>query len=398
MAAADSREDTLSTSKVEVIVCEGEDLPPVLCLTCLAYMNPHVEIVDLKTGAWLCPLCGQENVAPADCLGEGMLLHKALNSPIVEYHQQLPSSVIDVNEDEDAEEDTCTYILVVDANLPKADAAGIATAMEEVMKKDRKDNDENDMPKMCVGLIVFDHNVAMYQLDLSGVASADVYTSLEDEDEKALAARGAVMEERAYLHSVNTPDDLASLRQCLSAVFGVSVETDDPDQPIGRQEMLRRQKEARIRKEQDEQKNGGTASSSSSPSTIPAESPWVKRRNENKTLHPRRCTGEAIQCAIDMTSLLPTRTSRILLFTNGCPNAGDGSVVVVADKDDAPQKKHTPDVIDAGLLSKAVEYFDMAANLALDSGVCIDVFCTGTLKYCYSQGSLQVHPRMRTVY
>ena len=66
---------------------------------------------------------------------------------------------------------------------------------------------------------------------------------------------------------------------------------------------------------------------------------------------------------------------------NGCPNVGDGSVVLPQDVDDNPKKKH--DVIDPDMLIKSVEFFDLMANVALEAGVGIDVFCAGGFSVGY---------------
>lgn len=362
---------------VAIVECPTDALPPVLCLTCLAYMNPNCKL-DPRTGVWNCPLCDQENVAPVREFKEGQLLHQVLKSPIVEYHQPMLEPKPLGPEEPD---DSCTYIFVVDANLPAEDAHAIVTAVESFVAENPKEN-----PKVKLGLVVFDDTVLMYQLGLSGVASADIYTPMDaaQEDVEALIARKAMLDSRAYLMQDVDPDhSLDNLRRCISAVFGVPVQKSsaDTEKPMSRQEMLQRQKETRMRKEQVKQHHHQNGSADDN--KTPIESPWVKHRQESKSKHPKRSTGEAIQCALDLTGVgsHPSRTSRILLFTNGCCNSGEFSVVAPADESTAiakrRNKKHNVDFVDTNALAKAVEYFDMTANFALETGVGIDVLCTG---------------------
>jgi hypothetical protein len=365
-----------SSGDISVVECSGEALPPVLCLTCLAYLNMYAEF-DVATGIWTCPLCGEKNVAPPDEFQEGRSLSSILASPIVEYHQRIGP---DTPEEDIL--DSCTFVLVVDGNLERDEVMAVVSAIQSCVA-----DAHQQYSTFHLGLVVFDKVVAMYQLGLSGLASADIYTPVEANDEETLLSRKSGMERRSYLTQVHPGDDLSSLWQCLSAVFGVAVETTNENssnqaqeqngskasETNSRKEMLSRKKEARLRKQQLE--NGGFQH-------LTVESPWVAHRRQAKTGQPMRCTGEAIQCAIDLTGVgqpYPSRTSRILLFTNGCPNLGDGSVVStdVAIPLTKSRNRPIPDVVDPVMLSRAVQYFDMTANFALENGVGIDVLCTG---------------------
>ncbi len=331
-----------------VIQCPTSSLPPVLCLTCLAYLNPHCK-VKITTGAWTCALCGAENIMPKRLVnGPTALLNPALTLPMVEYRQPLPMPP--------NEEDVCTIVLVVDANLDRNDALGVLHAVEKVLP----DLEENS--KIKVGLIVFDQAVAMYQLGIAGVASADVYT-MEIEDEDQEQARQTAMEERAYLQTITCKDDLESLSQCLSAVFGVTV--DNPKKAESRMQVLKKQKEARMRQEQLETPTF----------EIPTESPWIQKRNKAQ----QRCTGEALQCAMDLASLQECRTSRILLFTNGSANMGDGSVVAEVEST-AKNDKRKSKAVGVSQMSEAIQYYDTMATIAMEAGIAIDVFCAGFLE------------------
>jgi hypothetical protein len=150
--------------------------------------------------------------------------------------------------------------------------------------------------------------------------------------------------------------------------------------------MLKRRKEARILQQQ--------AGQHQQPRTSPgrsAKSPWELRKEQLKATKPAdRCVGEALQVAIDLLASAcagagPTRTSRILLFTNGCPNFGDGSVVSAAGIGTGLLPYHLPprrraDVVDPMHLQRAVEFFGVLSRAASEMGVAVDVFCCGSLE------------------
>ncbi|KAL3942917.1 MAG: hypothetical protein SGBAC_002989 [Bacillariaceae sp.] len=453
--------------KVQIIDCESHAMLPVICLTCLAYINPHSK-VDFETGVWTCALCEQKNVAPIPDLKT--LIKPALENNMVEYHQDLTSKPVVTEDhasanrsvgsrseshrshtsgsrrsydedasrgsynDEDAsrsnytnedasrgshddegshksyesgshasvsrhsyvsenrsyssrgsyvDDDTRTLVLVVDTNLAGNDGRGILAAVEQFVKDTERDYE--NFPRTRIGLVVFDQVVSMYQLGLLGIASADVYTPIDPDDDEALITRKKSMEERAYLQEVECLEDLDSLIQCLSATFGVPVdEQEQAKDSESRMEILKRKKEDRLRKEKK-----GKADSGSS-----KVSPWIKRREIAKTKHPKRCVGEAIQCAIDLTVVghpEPSRTSQILLFTNGCPNTGGGSVVADGNKEnEGPARAH--DLVDMEKLQKAIDYFDTTATFALETGVGIDVFCSGVTELAIPAYQALVEP------
>jgi len=340
-----------------------DSLPPILCLNCLAYLNPYAEF-DKSTGIWVCPLCEHENVTPKDQFNA-----PAFTSKIVEYHQPVPVAPTDEEDDEEKDVEGglasaaadnvfegTTYYLVVDSHLDGADGLAIAEAMETIV--------QNSETPVRFALIVFDQFVKLYRLGVPGVVSADVYMPLDDDaTEEDLLERKKEIEERAYLVETDASDGVAaSLDRCLSAVFGMPGDESDK-KTVSRKELLKKKKEVRKLKEVT---NGSARE-------FPAESPWVKDRGQKK--HPQRSTGDAIQAALDMIGVVdPSIGTRVLLFTNGCPNVGEGSVVLPEDMEDI--KQH--DVIDADMLSKSVEYFDLMANVALEAGVGIDVFCAGS--------------------
>jgi hypothetical protein len=145
---------------------------------------------------------------------------------------------------------------------------------------------------------------------------------------------------------------------------------------MSRLEMLKRRKEARVLKQQQPRVSAG----------VSAKSPWELRKEQLKATKPAyRCVGEALQVAIDLLSSAgaggdPTRTSRILLFTNGCPNFGDGSVVSSSAghaPTPFPPWRRRADVVDPMHLQRAVEFFGALSKAASEMGVAVDVFCCG---------------------
>lgn len=374
------------------VIVDGK-MPPVLCLNCLCYLNPHAE-VDAKAGIWICPLCEHENVAPKQLLKNC----PELTSKVIEYHQPVPKPEKGESEDEEDEDDEgdsdegrendeegggilvkgkdddieifegTTFYLVVDSHLNGPDALAIGSTMDKVIK-------ESDRP-VRIALIVFDHLVKIYRLGVPGVVSADVYEALDDDaDESVLLERKKEIEDRAYIVETDAEDGVtASLDRCLTAIFGMPGDGTSTMKPPTRLEMLKKKREGRLRKLANSVWGGKGDANGLSQTTPAVESPWVKQRS-NK-VHPQRCTSDAIQAALDMIGVVePSQGTRVLLFTNGCPNMGEGSVVNPQDADEN-RKKH--DVIDPDMLSKSVEYFDLMANVALEAGVGIDVFCAGS--------------------
>jgi hypothetical protein len=250
-----------------------------------------------------------------------------------------------------------------------------------------------------LGLIVFGKNVSIYQLGIaSGIlASADVVAT-----HRGLSADKLKL--RAYLTDATDAEAAVdALLTCLSAHYGVSfpsrVQPEETNNlptaaPLSspkksRMEQLRERKEARLRKQQSSSSDG-----TPTPSVAPAQSPWSEARDRIKALSPPfRCTGEALQCAMDLVSVetattaaVPTRTARILLFTNGCPNYGDGSVVLVPPEEEG---RHILDAstttqaaaythVDPAQLARAVDYYTVTAKAAAEGGVGVDVFCAGS--------------------
>jgi hypothetical protein len=65
-----------------------------------------------------------------------------------------------------------------------------------------------------------------------------------------------------------------------------------------------------------------------------------------------------------------------LLFTNGCPNVGEGSVVDT--RSDVTGASAAYNTVDSIQLAHACRFYNVIGKAAVDVGVGIDVFCTGS--------------------
>lgn len=361
------------------VPCSGEALPQVLCLTCLAYLNLYASIDD-NTGIWICPLCSAKNALPKSELDKSQSLSSVLASPLIEYRQRIGPDV------GQQPTDSICYVLVMDENMPGDEARAVFNAVETLVVGASKSS-----TSISLGLVVFGKNITIYRLGIHGIAAGDVYvsssvTALDDESHLGRKNR---MENRSYLAHIESQDDLNGLRLCISAVFCTPLQEQSNIQlptsrsaPLSRKEQLMQKKEARRRQRQEQ--NGGSKS-------IGAFAPpmsWLGQQHFAKPMHPVRSTGLAVEFALNVASAARARTSRILLFTNGCPNAGDGSVVAEKNENiDNRQQRHLPDIVDPDCLSRAIQFFDLSGKLASEVGAGIDVFCTGNFVLFVLAGS-----------
>jgi Sec23/Sec24 trunk domain/Sec23/Sec24 zinc finger len=308
------------------------DIPPILCLKCLSYMSLYANF-DAATHVWTCPLCGADNVAPKQMFdGTANELSSIVVSPMVEYRQTIATT----------QKDAINIVLLLDGNLDAVEANAIGNAIQDTVKAFDTTQD------LRLGLVIFDESVRVYQLGLTGMASADVIVPPADEEtDLELITRRTKIEHGAYLSNDPT---LTTFWFCMAAIYGGDAkENGTPQTPISRKEMLKRKKVSRQR---------GIANPNK------AESPWLVASSSTKS----RCTGEALQAAMDLANFgAPARTSRLLLFTNGCPNMGAGSLV-------RPEK---PDVVNPHEMRLAIPYFSLIGKDALETGIGIDVFCGG---------------------
>ena len=59
-------------SNATVVECDSEALPPVICNSCLTYINMHIKLME--GNRWECPLCGSdENVLDESLIQQGGL-------------------------------------------------------------------------------------------------------------------------------------------------------------------------------------------------------------------------------------------------------------------------------------------------------------------------------------
>lgn len=404
-------------------------LPPILCLSCLSYLNLYAQI---NHDRWTCPLCGYtDNVLPPALVQpspetDGETLAPILACPAIELRQEITGRL----ESTTTGIDVTNVIVVMDAHLPSAEAWAVGVAMQDIISGMLSANHTVNL-----GLIVFGTNLTIYHLvnenyvDDGGedhdhdnfVVSAEVMSShdgvldlLEEQEEYPVPTR--------FLKLIRSTkeggNDMESFQRCIQAQYGLkrdaqnghlhdranahTGDTDIEGQFFGskspssssRLEMLRKRKEIRLRKQQQD--------SEDLPSQVDAE--LQPRQWQSYTGNHRshtRCTGEAIQAAMDLASSSSTiysdisfnasdpalstptsspstvRTARILLFTNGCPSKGDGSVVTRADSVESRNANPVAHVVDYLEMPRAKEFFDLLGKTAIESGVGVDVMCTG---------------------
>lgn len=354
---------------------------------------------------------------------------------------------------------THRIVLVVDQNLPASEVHAIGAAMQQQQQQQyRNNNNTADWTtiEMEWGLIVFGKTVQLYHLGADALAAADVIqrSSLFPSPNDLAATQqqhhspdtyrrdyATSATEHSTDHSVYLGRSVDTLLTCLTACFGLvrtgnttssssgtgnsfdpshaslqlasAAEEADP-RPKSRLEILKERKQARLQNQEDASATASSlllspnskVSPSSNTNAIPSQSPWVlARKRAAASAPPHRCTGRAIQIAIDLMSIESPqstesfaiagpaatisssrssgapRQNRILLFTNGCPNLGDGSVV------DMQQNKNNNtasssgnaaySTVDTEKLARASEFFDLITKEASESNIGIDVFGTG---------------------
>lgn len=170
----------MSPSSSVALVSRDDALPPVICLTCLAYMNQY-SIVEESTGIWVCSLCGEQNVAPESLFSgtkessaDEANISLALVAPVVEYRQR-----VNLVTPQGAVPNSRSYVLVLDGNLPCEEVKAVVTAMQKLLLQEV----ERGM-HIQLALVVYDEMVSIYQLGIVGMASADVYPPLQEDTEE----------------------------------------------------------------------------------------------------------------------------------------------------------------------------------------------------------------------
>ena len=350
--------------------CIGPGLPPAQCVSCLAYVNLYSSVQD-EQNMWYCALCGSKNAATSEMLQDMALVA----SPMYEFRQPLLAKK--------GKEAVRKIILVVDAHLPPSEAHEIPRILKAAL---------DGAEPVQIALVVFHQHVSVYQIGLSGMACASV---LVDEDDFLTEDD---LKTKQYFHLVEkesdddtTPAAFDQLSLCFAAIFGVNINkeniqptvdsTTSSEKKLSRLEMLKQKKAERLKRQQQKAK---TNSSSPSAQKVSGEddlqhhsssiSPWMRKH----TRHVYRATGKALVTALDLAH---EDDSRIFLFTNGCPNHGEGSVVV---------NNHHQDMVDPLKLARSIEFFSTLADES--PNVIADVFCTGPEELAIASYQAWVEP------
>ena len=379
-----------------------------VCLNCLAHLNPYCQYGASSGHRWTCSICGYEdNVVSDPAIFADNSASSPLVSNIVEYVQRAAGA--------DVGDAGCSYVFVVDGHLPSTEVRNILRTIRSVFEE-KKNAANSQHEHDTIGLIIFGKTVSVYQLGLrAGLASADVYPAslLVDNSD-------GIYEGRSYLASLSS-GGLDALDRCLDAHFDLTPDVDIDGTssssngtalaPMSRREMLRQKREERMRREAraagKDKKSGSsaTASAAGAGKNFSARQARRKRRSEREK---RRCTGAAVNLAISLISASSeevTRTGRILVLTNGCPNFGSGSVVSpiapspvnenqrtaryssgVATAPASPGRKGSPrrqrrsvgDIVDPAAPAEASAYCELLGKDAFEAGIGIDVFCSGS--------------------
>ncbi len=388
-------------------ILSSPNLPSgVMCKVCMSYLNLYCETSETYRDAanenrmmrWTCALCKSENIIAVECSNDSLeeqreLLDTLISQRVVEFHQPLmpPSSTTTVSDSSTMP--TKTIILVVDTNLPSSDAIAIGNILRSVLDQ----STSGQRFSWQLGLIVFGQSVSIFRLGVySGIAVADVVRSYEGFEVLTDADSGSDITSRSYLGM--SIDELVA---CLSTQFSTD-ESDVSENAFNanddvrgstdniskktRLQILKERKELRLNRQEIE------ASRNNNDHKDLLRSPWdVARERVTQSKPPYRCTGDALLCAIDLASLdsnsfrsvettngtaSAVHDCRVLLFTNGCPNLGDGSVVDT--NNDAIGGLSAYSTVDSAQMARACGFFDAIGKSALDIGVGIDVLCAGS--------------------
>jgi Sec23/Sec24 zinc finger/Sec23/Sec24 trunk domain len=340
----------------------------VMCTTCLAYINLYCTFSP-NDGGWICALCHSRNFIDQNETNNG-IFNTVMSQRVVEFHQSLSTAVPSLEPLPSSPPPRMkTMLLVVDQHLPALEAQAIGTALRKLLSTDTS-------VVWHFGLILFGQMISIVQVGLlTGMVICDTVRSHEGFTVVAEMDHEGSTDLSRYFS-----DSLDALIMCLNALFDVTKENHHVDLPVAsssetskksRLEILKERKLARMhRSDQTEEHEH-----------VLLQSPWTAARERAAhTAPPHRFSGDAMQCAVDMASMATTGVSsdsRILLFTNGCPNLGDGSVVDVRGEDVGSTAAYS--TVDASRLARACEYFSVLAQSAVEvANIGIDVLCTGS--------------------
>jgi len=209
---------------------------------------------------------------------------------------------------------------------------------------------------------------------------------------------GEISSNRAYLAPAS--EAKSNIFNIMKAIIGgttedpgkISVEggasSESKASNLSRREILRLRRESRL-------KASKKYGSLSVPPTPKINIDSLKQKVSSR--HHQRCTGTAVQIAIDLATASSCNTSRILLFTNGCPNVGVGSVIsphlssqrkpverIPIGEDGSSGStckgrimKKKRDSVDPNMIDAAVVFFKYLGQEAFEEGIGIDAFCAG---------------------
>jgi len=299
-------------------------------------------------GIWICCICQARNAVPTNTALDARLLQ----SPIIEYRQKAAGTdndTADIDTNDCGKMSKSATMIVIDANIPPVEVKAVINHLASLKLEN-------------VGLVIFSKMIHVYQIGLKGIASADIYSPTLDPIDA-----GEEMADRMYFGCMDEVD------YCADAFFGTSSFTlatsSDNKNALSRKEILKMKRENRLRNQTMNSDNGFDAFDPSKTAELLKE---VRKANEHKSHRDlRRCTLEAVSYAVHLI-----RTGgRVLLFTNGCCNVGQGSIAVDEDSFDRPNRHG--DTVDFEKMAIAAEQMRSLGSDAFKDGIGIDVFCSG---------------------
>jgi len=380
----------------------------------MAYRNPFVKAVDVMNGVWICNLCGNRNVSPVEEEGGGRCHKRYLNEVLAKQQER------NDNHDDDgfemseevyvkllssrkkaqrgqslasgAPKNSTSYVFVVDANIATEEVMHIRNAIEDVLKTLVEDASP-EVEDIKVGLVVFQKSVSVYQVGLRGIASADVICAGDDDDDNDNNDNNAANSEfQSFDGSSDSQPECNESRdsvnhrdlfQTSNSIYFTSI-VDDSNaieeflhvltascggdslvdshghrsvvKKLSRSEILRLRREAR-------KKDGGNGAKFSN-----IEKAQVSRtpaRNEF------RCTGKAMEVALDLAMSAGCVSGRVILFNSGMVNVGPGSMV-----DPYGPKCYTQRV-ETSVLIESSDFFRELGSMGIENGIGVDVLCSG---------------------
>ena len=385
----------------------------VMCTKCMSYLNLYCETSEIFFDAekensmmrWRCALCKTENIISVKNSGNDLeeqgtagLFDTMISQHVVELCQPLTPPLVNPfgTTTTTTSHSSKTVILVVDDNLPATEVHAIGNVLRNVLDQKTGGNSFS----WQIGLIVFGKSISIYKLGVySGIVVADVVRSHEGFVVLTGDDSRSDVFSRSYLGT-----SIEALVSCLTAQFNADEQSrkgnvfassaDDVESRTNgnstkktRLQILKERKQSRLQRQDIDCASSRRTSTNGCDDLL--NSPWTQASERiTKSKPPYRCTGDAVLCAVDLASFgEPSLTtirgpasgyhdSRILLFTNGCPNFGEGSVVDT--KGDTTGGLAAYSTVDSIQMTRACSYYDLIGKSAVDTGVGIDVFCAGS--------------------